>query len=139
MEETETTAKKRRRCTYNKDWEDIYPWAAADGGGLGVERVSHIVPHKHTPCPTFGLLGPGHPSYEVIKCLSYIKQYYLYCVSLFPTVSITYQTLQKKLGCVISEKNGQASQCCCLSVRHNVGCLRSTQWKHTNISISLVP
>ena len=30
MEETETTAKKRRRCTYNKDWEDIYPWAAAD-------------------------------------------------------------------------------------------------------------
>ena len=26
MEETETTAKKKRRCTYNKDWEDTYPW-----------------------------------------------------------------------------------------------------------------
>lgn len=23
--------------------------------------MSHIVPHKHTICPTFGLLGSGHP------------------------------------------------------------------------------
>ena len=35
-----------------------------DTPGGGVERVSHIVPHKHTPCPTFGLLGPGHPSWK---------------------------------------------------------------------------
>lgn len=32
---------------------------------LSTRNISHIVPEKHTHCPTYGLLGSGHPMYTL--------------------------------------------------------------------------